>query len=133
MANHNHPYNPNSLEDTISHPDNCSVCSNLDRMTPADLMRNPMTPNEYQQLSKRTLLDTPDQPLTPKETMIIWGAVGIAGEAGEIVELLKKAIFHRHGITPEVIKQLAGELGHLAWFWYNHKGMYSPAVRTCRC
>lgn len=72
-----------------------------------------MTPNEYQKLAKRTLLDVPTQPLSPEETMIIWNAVGLAGEAGEIVDYLKKGIFHRHGYDSGILK---GEIGDLLWY-----------------
>jgi len=69
--------------------------------------------NEYQKLAARTLIDKPDTPLTPNETMIIWNAIGLAGEAGEVVDTLKKAIFHRHGLNQE---QLTKELGDVLWY-----------------
>lgn len=72
-----------------------------------------MTPNEYQQLAKRTLIDVPTQPLTPEETMIIWNVIGLAGEAGEVADYLKKGIFHRHGYDADVVRE---ELGDLLWY-----------------
>lgn len=72
-----------------------------------------MTPNDYQKLVGRTLIDRPEQPLSDVETMQIWCATGLAGEAGEILDYLKKGIFHRHGVDSEKIKE---ELGDLLWY-----------------
>ena len=72
-----------------------------------------MTPNQYQQLAARTLIDAPDVPLSPEETMILWNAFGIAGESGEIVDYLKKGIFHRHGYDASKVEE---ELGDLLWY-----------------
>lgn len=40
-------------------------------------------------------------------------SLGIAGEAGEIAELLKKHTFHDHALDEE---ELAKELGDLLWY-----------------
>ncbi|SRR5213592_1672649 len=72
-----------------------------------------MTPNEYQKLVGRTLLDKPDIPLSPSETMQIWCAMGLAGESGEACDNIKKGIFHRHGIDKN---KLTKELGDVAWY-----------------
>jgi NTP pyrophosphatase (non-canonical NTP hydrolase) len=45
--------------------------------------------------------------------MIVWNAVGIAGEAGEVVDNIKKAIFHQHGLDRQKLKE---ELGDLLWY-----------------
>ena len=72
-----------------------------------------MFAHEYQKAVKRTLLNKPDVPLTPKETMQIWCAMGLVGEAGEACDNVKKAIFHRHGIDKD---KLISELGDVAWY-----------------
>ena len=72
-----------------------------------------MDADKYQQLSKRTLIDKPTEPLTDKEHMIIWNAIGIAGEAGEINDLVKKGIFHQHGLD---VAEVAEEIGDLMWY-----------------
>lgn len=72
-----------------------------------------MRANEYQELAARTLIDEPDVPLTPHETMIIWNAVGLAGETGEVVDDIKKSIFHRHGID---YTRLSKEIGDVLWY-----------------
>lgn len=48
-----------------------------------------MNANEYQQLAARTLIEGPDFYITDKDIMIIWNAIGLAGEAGEVCELVK--------------------------------------------
>lgn len=72
-----------------------------------------MNPNEYQQAAARTLIDGPDFDITPREIMIIWNAVGLAGEAGEIADLVKKGIFHQHGLVTAKVQE---ELGDLMWY-----------------
>lgn len=72
-----------------------------------------MTPNEYQITSARTLIDDPDFTLDNTEIMLLWNAIGVAGEAGEVAELAKKQIFHRHGINKESWKK---ELGDVLWY-----------------
>lgn len=72
-----------------------------------------MSPNEYQQLANRTLIDTPDFQITPEHVMIVWNALGLAGEAGEVSDLIKKGIFHQQGIDKEKIKK---ELGDVLWY-----------------
>jgi len=72
-----------------------------------------MDATEYQLAAARTLIDRPDFELADSEIMIIWNAVGLAGEAGEICELVKKGIFHQHGLdNAKVFK----ELGDLCWY-----------------
>lgn len=72
-----------------------------------------MTANEYQELAARTLLADPDPFLTGEETSVAWNALGLAGEAGEVAELIKKGVFHRHGVDRE---KLAKELGDVLWY-----------------
>jgi len=71
------------------------------------------TPNDYQQLAARTLIGQPDFKLTDKEVMIVWNAIGLAGEAGEVADYVKKAIFHRQGIDSFRLKK---ELGDVLWY-----------------
>ena len=72
-----------------------------------------MTPNEYQKAAARTLIDAPERPLTDGEIMIVWNAIGLAGEAGEVVDNIKKAIFHQHGLNQT---QLMKEIGDVMWY-----------------
>jgi NTP pyrophosphatase (non-canonical NTP hydrolase) len=71
-----------------------------------------MDAKEYQEQAARTLIDNPGE-FTNDEVMTVWCAMGLAGEAGETVELIKKGIFHRHGLDRE---KLTKELGDVLWY-----------------
>jgi len=45
--------------------------------------------------------------------MLVWNALGLAGEAGEVADIIKKGVFHQHGIDRE---KLIKELGDVAWY-----------------
>lgn len=47
----------------------------------------------------------------------VYPALGLAGESGEVLDLVKK-IFRNHGgkITPEYREALKGELGDVLWY-----------------
>jgi NTP pyrophosphatase (non-canonical NTP hydrolase) len=72
-----------------------------------------MNANEYQVLAGRTLIDRPDFEPTDEDIMIAWNAIGLAGEAGEISELVKKGIFHQHGLDK---RKMFKELGDVLWY-----------------
>lgn len=44
---------------------------------------------------------------------LVMGALGLAGEAGEVVELVKKASYHDHDVQPF---QYVHELGDVLWY-----------------
>ena len=67
----------------------------------------------YQQAAARTLIDRPDAAYTDQELMVVWNALGLAGEAGEVANLIKKAVFHRHGLD---LAQITDELGDVLWY-----------------
>jgi NTP pyrophosphatase (non-canonical NTP hydrolase) len=66
-----------------------------------------MTLDEYQALARRTLgVRTPEQQLAN-------AALGLAGEAGEVAETIKKHLFHARPLDrDEVVK----ELGDCLWY-----------------
>lgn len=72
-----------------------------------------MTANTYQELASRTLLDEPDFEITDAQVMISWNVLGLAGEAGEVADLIKKQIYHQHGLDREALKK---ELGDVLWY-----------------
>ncbi len=72
-----------------------------------------MHPNTYQQLAARTLTEIPEEPLDAQQSMLVWNALGLVGEAGEVAEHIKKAIFHRHKLDREKLKK---ELGDVLWY-----------------
>lgn len=67
----------------------------------------------YQRAAGRTLIDGPDAEYTSAEIMLVWNALGLAGEAGEVADTIKKAVFHRHGLDRDVVIK---ELGDVLWY-----------------
>lgn len=67
----------------------------------------------YQVLARRTLIDQPDAEYTGDEIMLVWNALGLAGEAGEVADTIKKAVFHRHPLNRD---ELVKELGDVLWY-----------------
>lgn len=63
---------------------------------------------EYQRLAARTARSDGEL-----ERRRLVAALGLAGEAGEVAELVKKQIGHGHAIAPE---QIAKELGDALWY-----------------
>jgi NTP pyrophosphatase (non-canonical NTP hydrolase) len=72
-----------------------------------------MNATEYQKLAARTLIDEPDFQITDDQIMVVWNALGLAGESGEIVEQIKKGVFHQHGLD---LVKLRKELGDVMWY-----------------
>ena len=88
-----------------------------------------MTPNEYQVLAMRTndgkdkerlngfsckvavVNSMRNRPLNGAE--LICGAMGLNGEAGEVVDLIKKIVFHGHEFD---IDAICKELGDVCWY-----------------
>ena len=64
--------------------------------------------NEYQQLAGRTAGAGGDG-----ERRLMVAALGLAGEAGEFANLVKKLTAHGHDISPAI---LADELGDVLWY-----------------
>lgn len=69
--------------------------------------------DDYQEKAARTLIDAPENEFTGKELMLAWNSIGLSGESGEVAELAKKQIFHRHDIDIEKWKK---ELGDVLWY-----------------
>ena len=71
-----------------------------------------MTFDEYQQQALKTAHNT-YEPLMEKT---IW-AMGVAGEAGEVVEKWKKIVAYKEGkVSDEDLAELAKELGDVVWY-----------------
>ena len=71
-----------------------------------------MTFDEYQKQALVTAYNT-HEPLMEKT---IW-AMGVAGEAGEVVEKWKKIVAYKEGvISEEDLAELAKELGDVVWY-----------------
>lgn len=72
-----------------------------------------MNASRYQSLAARTLIDRPDAQYSDNDIMVVWNAIGLAGEAGEVAELVKKGIFHQHGLDK---RKMYKELGDVLWY-----------------
>ena len=67
-----------------------------------------MTINEYQRLAMTTLNPNLDQ-----KDVLINGVMGLCGEAGEAIDIVKKHLAQGHELDRE---KLIGELGDIAWY-----------------
>jgi NTP pyrophosphatase (non-canonical NTP hydrolase) len=71
-----------------------------------------MTFDEYQQQALTTAIANPD----PLMNKTIW-AMGVAGEAGEVLEKWKNIVAYQGGkIGAEDLDQLKKELGDVVWY-----------------
>lgn len=67
-----------------------------------------MNVNDYQKLAMRTLNHEID-----KKELILNAAMGLCGESGEVIDLVKKHLFQGHDLDDE---KLIKELGDVAWY-----------------
>lgn len=67
-----------------------------------------MTINEYQQLAMTTL-----NPSLSKKDVLTNGVMGLCGEAGEVIDIVKKHLHQGHELDQEKIVK---ELGDVAWY-----------------
>lgn len=66
-----------------------------------------MTPNEYQTLAARTLIDKPDFEIPSHYRRAVTTVIALAGTLGTLAEYVKKGIFHQHGfLFTHYIEQL---------------------------
>jgi NTP pyrophosphatase (non-canonical NTP hydrolase) len=62
--------------------------------------------NDYQEISKRTM---PNKDIKKDSANY---AMGLAGEAGEVTDLLKKWVFHGHALDRMELKKELGDVLH---------------------
>jgi len=67
-----------------------------------------MTVNEYQTLAMTTL-----NPELSKREVLINSVMGLCGESGEAIDIVKKWMAHGHELDKD---HLAKELGDIAWY-----------------
>ena len=67
-----------------------------------------MTVNEYQKLTMTTL-----NPALSKKDVLINGVMGLCGESGEAIDIVKKHLAQGHDLDRE---KLIKELGDIAWY-----------------
>ena len=73
-----------------------------------DLEVKKMTINEYQTLAMKT-----QNKVLSKKDMLIVGVMGLCGESGEAIDIVKKWLAQGHELDKE---HLAKELGDIAWY-----------------
>ena len=71
-------------------------------------MEGNMTINEYQELAMTTLNRELD-----KRDVLINGVMGLCGESGEVIDVVKKHLAHGHELDRDHILE---ELGDVAWY-----------------
>ena len=69
-----------------------------------------MTLNQYQTEAMRTASGVT---AASEENLMLNGAMGLNGEAGEVIDILKKHIFQEHKLDTE---HIAKELGDCLWY-----------------
>ena len=67
-----------------------------------------MTVNEYQKLALTTL-----NPELSRKDVLVNGVMGLCGEAGEAIDLVKKHLHQGHELDRDGLKK---ELGDIAWY-----------------
>ena len=67
-----------------------------------------MTVNEYQKLAMTTL-----NPALSQKDVLINGVMGLCGESGEAIDIVKKHLAQGHDLDREA---LIKELGDIAWY-----------------
>ena len=67
-----------------------------------------MTVNEYQKLAMTTL-----NPALSRKDVLINGVMGLCGESGEAIDIVKKHLAQGHPLDRE---KLLKELGDIAWY-----------------
>ena len=67
-----------------------------------------MTINEYQKLAMTTL-----NPALSDKDVLINGVMGLCGESGEAIDIVKKHLAQGHELDRD---KLIGELGDIAWY-----------------
>ena len=67
-----------------------------------------MNANEYQKLAMRTL-----NPELSRKDILINSVMGLCGESGEAIDIVKKWLAQGHELDKE---KLAKELGDIAWY-----------------
>ena len=70
--------------------------------------RKAMTVKEYQNMAMKSL-----NPNLSSRDVLINGVMGLCGEAGEAIDIVKKHLHQGHELDR---KKLAGELGDIAWY-----------------
>ncbi len=80
----------------------------LPHKVPSITLKSMMKVNDYQKKALRTL-----NPSLSKSEILINGVMGLCGESGEAIDIVKKHLAQGHKLDRE---NLAKELGDVAWY-----------------
>ena len=72
-----------------------------------------MTPNEYQRNAMRTASGIST---SCPENLLLQGVMGMSGEAGEALDIVKKIMFQGHELNEATKEHLIRELGDVLWY-----------------
>ena len=72
-----------------------------------------ITANEYQKLCLKT---APQVSTACPENLLLQGVMGMCGEAGEAIDIVKKITFQGHKLDEEAKHHLALECGDVLWY-----------------
>lgn len=86
----------------------CTICWDREIPTELEVGKGSLTINGYQQAALRTESGSPKG--YPR---LLNGLMGLNGEAGECIDILKKHLFQGHELDRE---HMAKELGDVAWY-----------------
>jgi NTP pyrophosphatase (non-canonical NTP hydrolase) len=69
-----------------------------------------MTGNEFQELARRTLIDTDGSTYSMHDIAVIWNALGLVTEAGAVVDGVRRGVIQHHGIDKQYIRHVLGDV-----------------------
>ena len=72
-----------------------------------------MTPNEYQRNAMRTASGIST---SCPENLLLQGVMGMSGESGEALDIVKKVMFQGHELNKATKEHLIRELGDVLWY-----------------
>lgn len=72
-----------------------------------------MTPNEYQANAMRTASGIST---SCPENLLLQGVMGMSGESGEALDIVKKIMFQGHELNEATKEHLIRELGDVLWY-----------------
>jgi NTP pyrophosphatase (non-canonical NTP hydrolase) len=75
---------------------------------PSKRTRHTVTLNDYQRLTRRTVPES-----MTKSDILMMGVMGCCGEAGELMEVLKKHLYQERPLDTD---RLSNELGDILWY-----------------
>lgn len=70
----------------------------------------------YQTNVMRTQMNDPEFTIDHHPAMLLRDVVGISGEAGELLDQVKKLVFHNHKLDSDTNNKMKKELGDVMWY-----------------